>query len=181
MSPMFVPGPVDVDPEVLAAQAQPMLPHRSEAFETIFRRAAEKAQQVFFTENRVLITASSGTGLQEAAVRNLVRERVLACVNGAFAARWHDVAQTNGKAVTRLEAPWGQPIDPDKVADALRQETYEPCWWCTTKRLPGWKTRSRPLRLQRRRPALRRSSAWMQSPPSAARGSRWMPGGWISS
>ena len=29
MSPMFVPGPVDVDPEVAAAQTQPMLPHRS--------------------------------------------------------------------------------------------------------------------------------------------------------
>ncbi len=125
MSPMFVPGPVDVDPEVLAAQTQPMLPHRSEAFETIFRRAAEKAQQVFFTENRVLITASSGTGLQEAAVRNLVREQVLACVNGAFASRWHDVAQTNGKTVTRLEAPWGQPIDPDKVAEALQQASYD--------------------------------------------------------
>ena len=26
MSPMFVPGPVDVAPEVLAAQARPMLP-----------------------------------------------------------------------------------------------------------------------------------------------------------
>jgi hypothetical protein len=26
MSPMFIPGPVDVAPEVLAAQAKPMLP-----------------------------------------------------------------------------------------------------------------------------------------------------------
>jgi aspartate aminotransferase-like enzyme len=122
---MFVPGPVDVDPEVLAAQAQPMLPHRSKAFETIFHRATEKAQQVFFTKNRVLITASSGTGLQEAAVRNLVRERVLVCVNGAFGARWHDVAQSNGKTVTRLDAPWGQPIDPDQVAEALKLADYD--------------------------------------------------------
>ncbi len=125
MSPMFVPGPVDVDPEVLAAQTQPMLPHRSAAFETIFRQAAEKARQVFFTESRVLITASSGTGLQEAAVRNLVQARVLACVNGAFGARWHDVAQTNGKAVDKLEAAWGQPIDPDQVADTLRKGKYD--------------------------------------------------------
>ena len=44
---MFVPGPVDVDDEVLRAQAQPMLPHRSQEFEDIFRRASEKAQAAF--------------------------------------------------------------------------------------------------------------------------------------
>jgi aspartate aminotransferase-like enzyme len=38
MSPMFVPGPVDVAPVVLAAQAKPMMPHRSKDFEELFRR-----------------------------------------------------------------------------------------------------------------------------------------------
>ena len=94
---MFVPGPVDVDDEVLRAQAQPMLPHRSQEFEAIFRRASEKAQGLFFTQNRVFLSASSGTGLQEAAIRNFVDKRVLSCVNGAFAERWYDVAVSNGK------------------------------------------------------------------------------------
>lgn len=125
MSPMFVPGPVDVAPEVLAAQDRPMVPHRSEEFETIFHRAEGKARQVFFTRYRVFITASSGTGLQEAAVRNLARGKILSCVNGAFGARWHEVALTNGKQATRLEALWGQPISPQAVADALRKEAYD--------------------------------------------------------
>ena len=64
MSPMFIPGPVDVDPAVLAAQAQPMLPHRSQEFETIFRNASEKAKNLFYTSTRVFITACSGSGLQ---------------------------------------------------------------------------------------------------------------------
>ena len=89
MSPMFVPGPVDVDPEVLAAQAQPMLPHRSKEFESIYRRAWEKSRQLFFTQSRVFIVTTSGTGLQEATVRNLARQDVLSCVNGAFSQRWH--------------------------------------------------------------------------------------------
>ncbi len=38
MSRMFVPGPVDVADEVLAAQTRPMLPHRSKEFETIFQQ-----------------------------------------------------------------------------------------------------------------------------------------------
>ncbi len=125
MAPMFVPGPVDVADEVLQAQARPILPHRSAEFEAIFHRAEQKARQLFYTQYRVFITASSGTGLQEAAVRNLAKEKVLACVNGAFGARWADVAETNGKQVTRLEAEWGQPILPEQVADALRKDHYE--------------------------------------------------------
>ena len=42
MAPMFVPGPVDVDPEVLAAQTQAMLPHRSKEFEAIFPPPIDK-------------------------------------------------------------------------------------------------------------------------------------------
>jgi len=122
---MFVPGPVDVDPDVLAAQTQPMLPHRSAAFEAIFHRAEKKARQLFGTQYRVFLTASSGTGLHEAAVRNFAAERVLSCTNGAFGNRWYDVALTNGKLVDKVEAPWGEPIDPHSVAEALKQKDYD--------------------------------------------------------
>jgi aspartate aminotransferase-like enzyme len=97
MSRMFVPGPVDVADEVLQAQAAPMLPHRSKEFEATYRRASEKSQQLFYTQYRVFLTASSGTGLQEAAIRNFVDKRMLSVVNGAFADRWYDVAVSNGR------------------------------------------------------------------------------------
>jgi aspartate aminotransferase-like enzyme len=125
MSRMFVPGPVDVDDEVLQAQAQPMLPHRSKEFETIFRRASEKAQGLFFTQYRVFLTASSGTGLQEAAIRNFVNKKVLACVNGAFADRWYEVAVSNGKETEKLSFEWDQPVDPDRVAAAVKTGGFE--------------------------------------------------------
>jgi len=116
---MFVPGPVDVDDEILQAQAQPMMPHRSKEFEEIYRRTSEKAQQLFYTQDRVFLTASSGTGLQEAAIRNFVDKKVLACVNGAFADRWYEVAVSNGKEVEKLAFEWDQPVDPDRVAAAV--------------------------------------------------------------
>ena len=50
MSHMFVPGPVDVAPEVLAAQTKPMLPHRSKDFEAIFQRSEAKAKDLFYTQ-----------------------------------------------------------------------------------------------------------------------------------
>jgi aspartate aminotransferase-like enzyme len=122
---MFVPGPVDVDEEVLQAQAQPMLPHRSKEFEEIFRRASEKAQELFFTRHRVFLTASSGTGLQEAAIRNFVDRKVLSCANGAFADRWYEVAVSNGKEVEKLDFEWDQPVDPDRVADGVKAGGFE--------------------------------------------------------
>ncbi|NMB55018.1 MAG: alanine--glyoxylate aminotransferase family protein [Leptolinea sp.] len=125
MSPMFVPGPVDVAPEVLAAQAKPMMPHRSKDFEEIFRRTAEKAQKLFFTQYRVFQGTSSGSGMQEAGVRNFVQEQVLSCVNGAFADRWYKCAIANGKQADKIEVAWGQAITPELLADALKQKTYE--------------------------------------------------------
>jgi predicted phosphoserine aminotransferase len=122
---MFVPGPVDVADEVLQAQAAPMLPHRSKEFEAIYRRASEKAQQLFFTQRRVFLTASSGTGLQEAAIRNFVDKKVLSCVNGAFADRWYEVAIANGKDVEKLSEEWDQPLHPDRVADSVKRGGFE--------------------------------------------------------
>ncbi len=125
MSPLFVPGPVDVDPEVLSAQTQAMLPHRSQEFETIYRQARENARQLFDTESRVFVVTCSGTGLQEAAIRNLAKQDVLSCVNGAFSQRWYEVAKTNGKKTDRLEVEWGQPITPQIVAEALKRKEYD--------------------------------------------------------
>jgi len=122
---MFVPGPVDVADEVLQAQATPMLPHRSKEFEAIYRRASEKSQQLFYTKYRVFLTASSGTGLQEAAIRNFVNKRVLSIVNGAFADRWYEVAVSNGKDAEKLAFEWDAPASPDRIADAVRTGGFE--------------------------------------------------------
>ena len=125
MAPMFVPGPVDVAPEVLAAQAKPMLPHRSKDFEAMFKRTEEKLKKLFYTQYRVFQGTHSGSGMQEMAVRNLAQSSVLSCVNGAFAERWYEVATTNGKEADRLEVAWGQVITPEMLADALKKKPYE--------------------------------------------------------
>ena len=125
MSHMFVPGPVDVEEEVLQAQTRPMLPHRSKDFETIYARAADKSRQLFLTNHRVFIMAASGTGLQESAIRNFVNQKVLMCVNGAFAERWLEVALSNQKRAGKVEFAWDEPIDPTRVVEAFRTGNYE--------------------------------------------------------
>lgn len=125
MAPMFIPGPVDVAEEVLQAQTKAIIPHRSAEFQELFQWAESQLRKMFFTEGRVFITASSGSGLQEAAVRNFVSGRMLACVNGAFGSRWHAVAQSNGKDVDKLEVDWQQPVSPEIVAEAVAGKTYD--------------------------------------------------------
>lgn len=125
MSHMFVPGPVDVAPEILAEMAKAMLPHRSKEYEAIHRRAAEKAQKLFFTQYRVLIGTHSGSGMQEAGMRNLVSRDVLCCVNGAFSQRWYDVAVSNGKQADRLDVEWGRAVSAEKLNEALKKKHYE--------------------------------------------------------
>ncbi|MGA9398970.1 MAG: alanine--glyoxylate aminotransferase family protein [Anaerolineaceae bacterium] len=125
MSPMFVPGPVDVAPEVLAAQTKPMLPHRSKDFEAIFKSTEERLKKVFFSAQPVYQISASGSGMQEGGIRNFVQENVLSCINGAFADRWYKVAIANGKQADKVEATWGQPITPELVVDALKKKHYE--------------------------------------------------------
>jgi predicted phosphoserine aminotransferase len=125
MSPMFVPGPVDVAPEVLAAQTRSMMPHRSKDFEAIFQRTESKLRQIFYTQSRVFQVSASGSGCQEAGIRNFVEDSVLCCVNGAFADRWFKVATSNGKNADALVVPWGQAITPGLLSDALKKKNYE--------------------------------------------------------
>ncbi|MGD0575130.1 MAG: alanine--glyoxylate aminotransferase family protein [Anaerolineales bacterium] len=125
MSKLFIPGPTNVDPQVAAAQSRPMISHRGSDFEALFARLEEGARKVFRTEGRVFIVTSSGTGLQEAAVRNCVRERALLCVNGAFSERWYQVAQANGKATDRVQVAWGQAIVPGSLEAALQRTRYD--------------------------------------------------------
>ncbi len=125
MTRMFVPGPVDVDPEVLQAMTKPMLPHRSKEYEEIHRRAAEKAQKVFYTQFRVFLGTHSGSGMQEAGIRNFANKDILCCTSGAFSERWYQCAVANGKQADRLDAEWGKAIRPDRLQDALKKKHYE--------------------------------------------------------
>ncbi|MEW6566670.1 MAG: alanine--glyoxylate aminotransferase family protein [Chloroflexota bacterium] len=125
MARLFIPGPTDVPADTLAAQARPMVGHRSREFTELFARLQPGLRQVFGTQQRVIVVASSGSGLQEAAVRNCVARRLVVCVGGAFADRWFDIARANGVDVERVEVAWGRAHEPEQVAAALRRGGHD--------------------------------------------------------
>ena len=122
---LFIPGPTEVRPEILDAQTSWMIGHRMPECAELFARIQGKIRQVFMTKKRVYVTASSGTGLQEAAVRNCSDRKILNCVNGAFADRWRQVTEANGKDNDVLAVEWGQPIRPEQVAERLRSHEFD--------------------------------------------------------
>jgi predicted phosphoserine aminotransferase len=102
-----------------------MIGHRMPECADLFASIQDKIRQVFLTGGRVYINASSGTGLQEAAVRNCSDQKVLNCVNGAFADRWRQVTEANGKANDVLAVAWGQPILPEAVVERLQSSRFD--------------------------------------------------------
>jgi aspartate aminotransferase-like enzyme len=114
---LFTPGPVEVSEKTLAAFSRPMIGHRGEPFKKLYREIHPRLQTLFGTQQPVFLSTSSAWGLMEAAIRNVVRQRVLCCMCGAFSDKWLEVARRCGKEAEPLQVEWGQAID-HKALDA---------------------------------------------------------------
>ncbi|MEX1124322.1 MAG: alanine--glyoxylate aminotransferase family protein [Acidimicrobiia bacterium] len=122
----FLPGPTEVDSEVLAAQTHPMIGHRGSAIQDLIAEIQVGLKQVFLTERPVIISTSSATGLMEAGIRNGVGDgKVLSLVNGAFSKRFVDIATACGRNVDVWEVPWGEYHLPAGLADRLASGVYD--------------------------------------------------------
>ena len=84
---LFIPGPVDVLPEVLEKMATPQIGHRTKEASDLQRGISEKLQKVFYTENQILLSTSSGSGLMEGAIRSFTGKRAAVFSVGAFGDR----------------------------------------------------------------------------------------------
>ncbi|ERH12429.1 MAG: serine-pyruvate aminotransferase/archaeal aspartate aminotransferase [halophilic archaeon J07HB67] len=128
------PGPVPVRESVLDAMAEPMVSHRSAAFESIYERAQAGVEYVFERSTPTEQSTGDGTALllngtatmgMEATVANLVDsdDHVVALVNGKFGRRFARIAERHTDDVTRVEVPWGESIPLSAVDDAVRPDT----------------------------------------------------------
>lgn len=124
---LFIPGPIEVSKDILEAQTEWLVGHRSQDFFDLFASVQEKLRRVFKTDHRVYATSGSGTGYWEGAVRNGVRDEhpILHLDNGIFGGRWAKVSRANGKKVEVIKADFGKVIRPDQVADKLKERHYD--------------------------------------------------------
>jgi aspartate aminotransferase-like enzyme len=122
----FLPGPTEVSPDVLAAQTRPMIGHRGRDIQELLARLQAGLKQVFLTDQPVIISTSSATGLMEAAVRNGVAGgRVLSLVNGSFSSRFSEIALACGHDTEVWAVDWGQCHDPGELDERLGRGGYD--------------------------------------------------------
>jgi aspartate aminotransferase-like enzyme len=118
-----IPGPTPLPPEVRDAMAKDMIDHRSTEFETMLRETTDLLRRFYQTQGDVMLLTASGTGGLEAALVNVLSpgDQVLAVSSGHFGERFAATAKAYGADVIMLEFPWGQALDPNRVADVLKR------------------------------------------------------------
>ncbi len=122
---LFIPGPVEVRPELLKAVASPQVGHRTKAYSDIHSATIPMLKKILYTNQEVLLFTCSATGVMEGSIRNLCQKKVLNTVNGSFSGRWYQIAGINGFAADKLEVPWGQAVKPEAVDKALATGQYD--------------------------------------------------------
>lgn len=128
------PGPVPVSERVRQVMTEPMVSHRSGAFEETYERAQRGLDHVFThsvldgphqgIDGTTLILNGTATMGMEMTVANLTEREneVVALVNGKFGRRFKRIADRHAR-VNPVEADWGTSFDLDRIEAAITDET----------------------------------------------------------
>jgi len=90
---VMLPGPTNVPNRVMNAMLAPIINHRSDDFRVLYKTIVEKTQKVFQTNGEIILLTTSGTGVVEASVINLIKkgDKAIIPVNGEFGTRLADL------------------------------------------------------------------------------------------
>ncbi|MBS5950467.1 MAG: alanine--glyoxylate aminotransferase family protein [Clostridium sp.] len=122
---LFIPGPVEVRPDVLEQLSRPMIGHRSKDASVLQRRISDNLRKVFFTESEILLSTTSGSGLMEGAIRSCTAKKAAVFSVGAFGKRWYEMAISNNVPADLFEVELGQAITPEMVDKELATGQYD--------------------------------------------------------
>ncbi|MGC8837231.1 MAG: pyridoxal-phosphate-dependent aminotransferase family protein [Anaerolineae bacterium] len=121
---LMIPGPVDVDDEILAEMRSPAMPHYGDVWVRIYTETVQGLKRLFHTENDLFLLVGPGSAALEAALSSAVgpEERVLIPSNGFFGGRLREVASALRLDVVALDVPWGEPLDAGTIRALLRAD-----------------------------------------------------------
>lgn len=125
---LMIPGPIEFDPDVMAAMSAPTTSHVAPNFIEIFGQALEKMRKVFLSEDgQPFILAGTGTLAMDTAAANLVEpgDAVLLVVTGYFSDRFATILQRYGTQVTCVNAAVGDRPSLEEVEQALQGGSYK--------------------------------------------------------
>jgi phosphoserine aminotransferase len=124
----FTPGPSQlyftVETHVRQAfrDGVPSLSHRSKEFESISKSTTEGLKELLgIPQDFHIFFVGSATEIWERSIQNLVLEKSLHFVNGAFSKRFCEIAAQLGKNAVKVEAPIGQVFESNYKVDSATE------------------------------------------------------------
>lgn len=122
---LFIPGPVDVEQDVLDKMATQQIGHRTKDATALQQNITEKLQKVFYTDNLIVLSTSSGSGLMEGAIRSFTKKKAAVFSIGSFGDRWYKMATSNGVPADIFKATPGEPTRIEDIDRALATGNYD--------------------------------------------------------
>ncbi len=122
---LFIPGPVNVEPDVLEKLATTQIAHRSKIASDLQERISKNLQELMFTKNTIILSTSSGSGIMEMAIKSCTKKRAAVFSVGAFGDRWYKMATTNNIPADHFKSEPGLPTTPEMVEEALKTGLYD--------------------------------------------------------
>jgi predicted phosphoserine aminotransferase len=129
---LLIPGPTEVSKEILNEQTQFLIGHRETAFSDLYGGITDKISRYFqlTPDYKPTVTTGSGTLWFDIVGRSIVKQKALACVNGAFSQRCAQTLKACGKETDILEVEMGKAIKPEMVAEKLASGKYDTLTVC---------------------------------------------------
>lgn len=120
---LMVLGPVEIEPDILEAGSWPQVYNRTAEFSERLSKIYQDLQYVFQTENPVLFSTSSGTGMMEAAITNTLSrsDKVLFVNGGTFGERWGKICLKHGIDAKEIRVSLGESVNPSGIDIELRK------------------------------------------------------------
>jgi len=122
---LFIPGPVDVEKDVLEKLAVTQIAHRTKEATNLQESISKKLQKLMYTDNTIILSTSSGSGIMEMSIKSCTKKRAAVFSVGAFGDRWYNMAVTNNIPADHFKSEPGMPTTPEMVEEALKTGLYD--------------------------------------------------------
>lgn len=120
----MIPGPVELEPDILAVLQEPLWAHYGDAWVRLYNDTTALIKRVFQTDHDLFLIPGPGTLGVDACLSGALPSNgtTLVLSNGFFGKRLEEMAKTYTPNVHVAESPWGQPLDLDQVQTVMRQK-----------------------------------------------------------
>jgi alanine-glyoxylate transaminase/serine-glyoxylate transaminase/serine-pyruvate transaminase len=118
------PGPTEIHPRVLTTMSQPAIGYLDPIFVEMMEELKALLRYVYQTKNALTFPVSGpGSVGMEYCFVNMVApgDKVIVARNGVFGGRMIENVERAGGIPIIVDHEWGEPVDPNKVEDALKK------------------------------------------------------------